>query len=143
MIIANCLYPRFAVKALEDPEYHEQLKKCMKVIVGVDLEFPNTPIFPRVSSPSKIHKSLFQKRKNSSAPQLDMIEEELFNFKNLAKYVTDDVEIDPQVWWISNGKPMPILFKLSQVYLISTTSIAQNSFFLALQLAFVHLIEQC
>ena len=45
MIIANCLNPRFAVKALEDPEYLEQLKKCMKVMVGVDLEFPNTPIF--------------------------------------------------------------------------------------------------
>ena len=131
MIIANCLDPRFALKALEDPEYllevyEGQLKKCMKVMVGVDLEFPNTPIFPRVSSPSKIHRSLFQKRKNSSSPQLDMIEEELFNFKNLAKYVTDDVEIDPQVWWISNGKPMPILFKLSQIYLIPTPSIAEN-----------------
>ena len=56
MIIANCLDLRFAVKALEDSEYLEQLKKCMKVMVGVDLEFPNTPIFPRVSSPSKFIK---------------------------------------------------------------------------------------
>ena len=52
-----------------------------------------------------------------------MIEEELLNFKNLAKYVTDDVKIDPQVWWISNGKPRPILFKLSQIYLIPTLSL--------------------
>ena len=55
-----------------------------------------------------------------------MIEEELYNFKNLAKYVTDDVEIDPQVWWSTNGKPMPMLFKFSQIYLVPNTSLTKN-----------------
>ena len=55
-----------------------------------------------------------------------MIEEGLYNFKNLAKYVTDDFEIDPQSWWSTNGKPMTMLFNLSQIYLVPTPYIAEN-----------------
>ena len=126
MIIANCLDPRFTVKALENPEYLEQLKRCMKVIVEMDRRIPTTPIIPQVSTPSRNHKSLFPKKRDSSSPQMDIIEEELCTFNNLAKFVTNDIDIDSQVWWSANGKQIPILFKLSQVYLIPTPSIAEN-----------------
>ena len=57
---------------------------------------------------------------------MDIIEEELYTFNNLAKFVTNDIDIDSHVWWSANCKQIPILFKLSQVYLISTPSIAEN-----------------
>ena len=125
LVIANCLDPRFSVKALEHPEYLELLKKCMKVMVEMDRRIPTTPISPKISSPSRCRKSLFPKMKDSS-PQMDTIEEELYSFNSLAKYVSNDIDIDPQVWWSANGKQIPILFKLSQIYLIPTPSIAEN-----------------
>lgn len=64
LIITCCLDPRFAVKTLENSEYLEQLKKCMKVVVEMDRSIATTLISPQAqgSSPSRCRKSLFPKR---------------------------------------------------------------------------------
>ena len=127
LIIANCLDPRFAAKALETPNSMNLLTHAMKAMIEIE-SVGEVPEACAEIPQAKRRKSLFDSfRENSSKiPDSDRINMEVTAFKAESNLVAGVAEVDPYLWWERKTTQFPILFKLSRIYLIPAESICEE-----------------
>ena len=132
MIIGNCIDPRFSIAALCKQDFLEILKKAMIIVIRHDRNVNTTTIPSRKRSNSLCkRKSLFDYHPanevvDSYNTDYDVIENELLIFRSEARIVNQIIGTDPVNWWRQHQHRMPFLFKLSELYLLPTPSIAEN-----------------
>ena len=130
MIIANCVDPRFATKALVKQSLLEILKKVMKIVIHHERDLYPPPTSVKLNLPLK-RKSLFDNLPRSEAARvsdvdIEVIENEIFIFKSECRLVNQIIETDPINWWRRHQNRMPHLSRIAAIYLLPTPSIAEN-----------------